>query len=195
MHQSNRYTTRNMFLTARQRVQNRKEKEKAIAEKLLPFLKPERRTAAYIPIKDEVDVFHAIQTHLPAENLLVPKVISRTEMIFLPCQNLKVSSWGIPEPDLDPESAQIPEVLVIPLCGFDHVQRMGYGRGYYDRWLAAHPDVLKIGIAFDEQEGHMEVHPWDIAMDIIITPQRILYAQTDPGSASSLSAESKERQL
>lgn len=65
-----------------------------------------------------------------------------------------------------------PEVLLIPLLGFDQSGfRLGYGGGYFDRTLAAmRPQPLKLGVGFD-LSAIATIHPqWhDIAMDFVIT--------------------------
>lgn len=54
--------------------------------------------------------------------------------------------------------------------------RIGFGRGYYDRFLATHPEVRRVGICYDFQITN-EIRPkeTDIAMDTIITETRILH--------------------
>ncbi|UNT94549.1 5-formyltetrahydrofolate cyclo-ligase [Allobaculum sp. Allo2] len=86
---------------------------------------------------------------------------------------LKPGGFGIPEPVSDEEI--VPDVLVIPLLVFCDGYRIGYGGGYYDRYLEKHPECLRIGIAFDEQEGQFEPESWDQRLDWIITPTRTLH--------------------
>ena len=55
--------------------------------------------------------------------------------------------WGIP----CPTGARVePDVLLVPCLGFTpQGYRLGYGGGYYDRYLAAHPGVCALGVAWD----------------------------------------------
>jgi 5-formyltetrahydrofolate cyclo-ligase len=83
---------------------------------------------------------------------------------------LKRGHWNIPVP---PERAVVrPEVLVVPLVGFDSQRyRLGYGGGFYDRTLAAAvPRPHTIGIAFTDV-ALPTIHPQshDIPMDVIVT--------------------------
>ena len=75
----------------------------------------------------------------------------------------------------------VPDVLVIPLIGFDRARfRLGYGGGYYDRTLAAiTPRPLAIGIASAEAQLEHDLYPQphDIPMDVIITEQFMLGAE------------------
>jgi len=84
----------------------------------------------------------------------------------LACQDV------IPTSDVD--------VILMPLVGFDKLgNRLGMGGGYYDRTLAftqhANKKPLLIGIAHDLQEVNtLPTAPWDIPLDAIVTPTRIL---------------------
>jgi 5-formyltetrahydrofolate cyclo-ligase len=87
-----------------------------------------------------------------------------------PAVALKRGHWNIPVP---PErDGVIPDVLVVPLVGFDAGRyRLGYGGGFYDRTLAAAtPRLHTIGIAFADAElPTIYPQPHDIPMDVIIT--------------------------
>ena len=87
------------------------------------------------------------------------------------------NKWGIPEPLpfnlVGPE--QIDAVLV-PLVGFDTIgHRIGFGKGFYDRYLPlCRPDCLKIGISlFDPVDLIDEVESHDIPLDIAICPAKL----------------------
>lgn len=70
----------------------------------------------------------------------------------------------------------VPQVLFVPLVGFTaRGARLGQGGGFYDRWLASHPDTTAIGMAWDVQEVDelpMETH--DMPLSAIVTPTRVL---------------------
>jgi 5-formyltetrahydrofolate cyclo-ligase len=83
--------------------------------------------------------------------------------------------WDIPVPD---EGDWVrPEVLLVPLLGFDlRGYRLGYGGGYYDRTLAAAmpSPPLAIGVGFEI--GRLEtIHPrpHDVPMDLIVTERQV----------------------
>jgi 5-formyltetrahydrofolate cyclo-ligase len=63
------------------------------------------------------------------------------------------------------------DVVIVPMLGFDAgLHRLGYGGGYYDRFLAAQPAAHKIGVCFES--GWLErlpVEPHDVALDVVIT--------------------------
>lgn len=72
----------------------------------------------------------------------------------------------------------VPDVVVVPCLGYTKSGfRLGYGGGYYDRWLAAHPHVTAIGVAWsaceiDEAEFVLEAH--DLALTIVMTERGVV---------------------
>lgn len=69
----------------------------------------------------------------------------------------------------------VPQVLFMPLVAFTPSgDRLGQGGGFYDRYLAAHPDIMAIGMAWDVQRvEEMPVEPHDMPLTAIVTPTRI----------------------
>lgn len=97
---------------------------------------------------------------------------------------LKENKWGIPEPQ---NGTPIPslaiDAVLVPLLAFDiHGNRVGYGKGFYDRFLAeCPPTTVKIGLSlFDAGPAIADVDPFDIALDQCITPHRIWHFNTAP---------------
>jgi 5-formyltetrahydrofolate cyclo-ligase len=91
---------------------------------------------------------------------------------------LRPGPFGIPEPDggLPLEAGQI-DVVFAPLLAFDlKGHRVGYGKGFYDRFLSeCRPDVVKVGLSFFEPvQEILDVHDGDIRMDFGVTPERII---------------------
>ena len=71
----------------------------------------------------------------------------------------------------------VPDVLVVPCVGFsDAGHRLGYGGGYYDRWLAAHPDATALGVAWSFARidaASFAARPHDVALTLIVTEQGV----------------------
>jgi len=71
----------------------------------------------------------------------------------------------------------VPDVLVVPCVGFsDAGHRLGYGGGYYDRWLGAHPDATAIGVAWSFARidaRAFAARPHDVALTLIVTEQGV----------------------
>ena len=143
-------------------------KEKAITNCVLPFLKG--KIGTYIPIRNEVDVY----SHFKEEfDLYIPKMLDDTTIAFYSDKEEKINGpFSTIEPIGIHEEKDL-DVILVPVVGFFKTYRMGYGKGYYDRYLK-NSSALKIGLAFDVQEMVFDVKPTDIELDMIITESRIL---------------------
>lgn len=131
--------------------------------------------------KQEVDttyLMHILQGK--DKSIVVSKVdFSSNEMIhFLLQENttLKVSNYGIPEPvsgiEISPETL---DVIFVPLLVFDQSgNRIGYGKGFYDRFLQkCNSNAVFIGVSFFEPEVEIPNEDTDIPLDYCITPEKI----------------------
>ena len=76
------------------------------------------------------------------------------------------------------DAAVQPDVVVVPCVGFTRDgHRLGYGGGYYDRWLASHPHVVAVGVAWSLAEidpGTFEAQPHDVALACIVTERGVV---------------------
>ena len=81
---------------------------------------------------------------------------------------------GLRQPAADAPQVE-PQVLFMPLVGFtEGGARIGQGGGFYDRWLAAHPGTVAIGMAWDVQRvDELPVEDHDMPLTAIVTPTRI----------------------
>tara|TARA_R110002020_G_scaffold412824_4_gene622375 strand:+ start:785 stop:1354 length:570 start_codon:yes stop_codon:yes gene_type:complete len=134
----------------------------------------------FLPIaqKSEIDTEGIISILLGLDkNVIVPKIISSTELEhYLLTDNTKftTNTLNIPEPidGITVEPKKI-DVVFIPLLAFDNGgNRIGYGKGYYDRFLSeCREDVIKIGLSFFEAEIEIDdVDTTDIPLDYCVTP-------------------------
>jgi 5-formyltetrahydrofolate cyclo-ligase len=89
--------------------------------------------------------------------------------------DLETGVWGLRQPGLAAPIV-VPEVLFMPLVGFTaRGDRLGQGGGYYDRYLAAHPQTTAIGMAWDVQEvAELPTELHDMRLSAIVTPTRVL---------------------
>ncbi|MFD2572321.1 5-formyltetrahydrofolate cyclo-ligase [Spirosoma soli] len=87
--------------------------------------------------------------------------------------------WGIPEPVVwqrQPVRSESIDLILVPLLAFDQQgHRVGYGGGFYDRFLAeCRPDCLKVGLSlFEPVERIDEVEITDVRLDKCVTPQSV----------------------
>jgi len=98
---------------------------------------------------------------------------------FLLTDNTKIkkNEFNIPEPlnGLEVPVSMI-EVVFVPLLAFDNQgHRIGYGKGFYDQFLAeCNPETIKIGLSFFEAEEKIEdVFESDIPLNFCVTPSKI----------------------
>lgn len=91
------------------------------------------------------------------------------------------NSWGIPEPiDAEEVAVELIDAVLTPLLVVDqHGNRVGYGKGFYDRFLAnCRPNVLKFGISYFEPVPLIEdVNEWDVAISRLFTPGKTFYLE------------------
>ena len=100
---------------------------------------------------------------------------------FLLTDNTKIkkNQYNIPEPvdGIEVSNDKI-DVVFIPLLAFDTKgHRVGYGKGFYDRFLAScRPETIKIGLSFFEAETEItDVFQSDIKLDYCVTPKTIIH--------------------
>tara|TARA_B100001179_G_C18510208_1_gene368191 strand:- start:217 stop:762 length:546 start_codon:yes stop_codon:yes gene_type:complete len=88
--------------------------------------------------------------------------------------DLEAGPHGLTQPGAEAEDI-VPTVIFVPLLAFDEEGgRLGQGGGYYDRWIAAHPDALRIGLAWDAQKiDRVPTEAHDMPLHMVVTPQRV----------------------
>jgi 5-formyltetrahydrofolate cyclo-ligase len=140
----------------------------------------------FLPIleKREVDtwlIIDRIRREFPHIRLSVPKINVDGEMeniYFEGLHQLEKNNWGIDEPKHGvPTPIEKIDLVVVPLLCFDKQgNRVGYGKGYYDRLLnKCRIDCKKIGLSFFETVEIIEdTNEFDMRVNNIISPQSIL---------------------
>jgi 5-formyltetrahydrofolate cyclo-ligase len=109
----------------------------------------------YYPIKSEVHPLE-VRALFPDYRYTLPRING---------ERMQMHEWGAHTPleqgtfgTMQPPSdalVLVPDLCIVPLVGFDRLgTRLGYGKGYYDRYVAQHPHILRIGVAFSCQEVH-----------------------------------------
>ncbi|HIW49128.1 MAG TPA: 5-formyltetrahydrofolate cyclo-ligase [Firmicutes bacterium] len=141
-----------------------------------------RRVFSYLNFESEVDT-HAIllQAQADGKATFLPVTQKGGQMYFLPWkigEALKPCAFGVTEPVGGPEKAVAPcpgDLILVPGLAFCPTgERLGYGGGYYDRFLTAYPAAVSIGLFFELQQCFtLPQDPWDMPVSIIITEQRV----------------------
>jgi 5-formyltetrahydrofolate cyclo-ligase len=141
---------------------------------------------AFLPIEkfNEIDtrpVFEKIRREFPNVQTLVPRVNFQTNEIENPKFSLETetakNAWHIHEPTHNEliETEKIDAVLVPLLCFDRKGFRVGYGKGFYDKFLKnCRADCLKIGLNyFAPVEKISDVNEFDVPLDFCITPEKV----------------------
>ena len=130
----------------------------------------------------EVNTFYIQQLLEQQDKTLFTSQVNREEnrldtLQLPPEASFFLDEWGIPVPQ---ESVRVTatkiQVVFVPLLAYDKSgHRLGFGKGFYDRFLASlEQPVLKVGLSFFTPEEAVPVEPHDIPLDYCITPEQIL---------------------
>ncbi|NJL13468.1 MAG: 5-formyltetrahydrofolate cyclo-ligase [Microscillaceae bacterium] len=181
---------RNIYQTKRQQLQEAEaaEKSRQICARFFQQIDLDtvRKVHLFLPIrqKREIDTFLLVarlRQEYPEVEIVVPKSNFANQtlqhLLLNPQTELRENRWGIPEPVEGQEvSPQELDVVLVPLLAADRRgYRVGYGKGFYDKFLQdCPPEVLKIGLSFFapiERIADPEAH--DIRLDSLITDEAV----------------------
>jgi 5-formyltetrahydrofolate cyclo-ligase len=137
----------------------------------------------YLPLEknnepDTWAIIDRIRREFPHIRISVPKVNPKTNELenfyFEGLHQIDVNTWGIPEPKQGiPTPSEKIDMVVVPLLTFDQKgDRVGYGKGYYDRFFSqCRTDCRKVGLSFfDAVELISDISEHDIRLNAAITP-------------------------
>ena len=141
----------------------------------------EKIIGGYYPVNFEIDILEFLNK-LKAKGLQIslPVIKKKNEMDFYSWSTknlLKLNKYGIPEPEQIKKV--FPDIIFVPLVAFDkRLYRIGYGGGYYDRYIdkiSKKKEIFKIGIAHSCQKiNKVPTNKYDKKLDIIITEKYVL---------------------
>ena len=131
---------------------------------------------AYYPYDNEVNPLKILKK-LEKKNYLIalPKIEKDSNMSFFRWSTkepLTINRYGIPEPTSN--ILVQPDILLVPLVAFDkYFNRIGYGGGFYDRYIAKIKDnkkIITIGLAYSFQKvKEIPTNKYDIKLDFVVT--------------------------
>lgn len=149
--------------------EDRRHKSNAIAASLLQevYWSKVRSVHCFEPIMhlgevDLVDFVTALQTDKADVQVYTSRKIG--------------GEWLVVSTDTDkPVDPPEFDVIIVPMLGFDEqLHRVGYGGGYYDKFLADQPKARKIGVCYEVcKVERIPAEPHDIRLDMIVTEDRI----------------------
>ncbi len=139
-----------------------------------------RCVMAYSSYKNEPNLLPFMHALLDmGKHLALPYIATDDNLVAVEYTNdsvMKSNVYGIAEPIIMNESEQAePDLVLVPGVAFDTaMNRIGYGVGYFDRFLKQ-TNAFKIGICYDMQIApKIEAEPYDIAMDMLVTERRVI---------------------
>lgn len=140
----------------------------------------------YLPIQknkepDTWQIIDRIRREFPHIRLIMPRVNAdgTLEHIFFEgLHQLKENSWGIQEPQQGvPANPALIDLVIVPLLAVDKGgNRVGYGKGFYDRFLKdCKPTCHKMGLSFFEPAKSIsDIREFDVKLDSVLTPRGVL---------------------
>ena len=179
----NKFQIRKKILKLRKN--NFDENLKINSQKFISFLKINlpnlKNIGGYYPCNYEIDDLETLDLLDKKQfNISLPIIEKNNQMNFFKWSKndpLKINKFGIPEP----VSSKIfyPDILLVPLVSYDgNFNRLGYGGGFYDRYIEKIKKikkVIKIGLAFSFQKvKFIPINQYDKRLDFMITEKEIL---------------------
>ncbi|MBT5072747.1 MAG: 5-formyltetrahydrofolate cyclo-ligase [Kordiimonadaceae bacterium] len=148
---------------------------------MLPELDEIKVISGYYPMRIELNSLTILKAlHAARFPIALPTIISDDEPLEFRRWDMRTEL--VDGPFGTKQSTQevvVPEILIVPLAAFDlKGNRIGYGGGYYDRTLSVlrknNPDVIAIGVAFDDQKlDSIPAEDYDQPLDLVVTEKTI----------------------
>ena len=145
------------------------------------FNKKKLKLALYYPANFEINILKLLDiNYMKNQKILLPITEKKNNMNFFQWdknQVLFVNKYGLLEPEKT--GVKIPNLILVPLLAFDKYKyRLGYGKGFYDRYLNKYlknfKDILTVGVAFSFQKYHkLPRNKFDVKLNFILTEKGI----------------------
>ena len=135
----------------------------------------------YFPVNFEIDDLDILKKFEKNKyEISLPVIKKNFSMDFYKWNSndpLIINKYGIPEPSL--ECIRYPDIILVPLLAFDErLYRLGYGGGYYDRYIekvSKKKPFIKVGLALSVQKiNNIPTTKYDKKLDYIVTEKYIL---------------------
>lgn len=153
----------------------------ACVSKVLQFpeLIEAETVCVYMPTGNEIDTEAIIQYCLEnGKKVAAPRVEGDTMEFyyFTDKTDMKPGAYDILEPVGNEAVRDEKSLVIMPGVAFDlNCNRIGYGKGYYDRYLSVHPQMKKVALAYDFQiVGRIKRDVYDVRPDMIVTESRVI---------------------
>ena len=147
----------------------------------IKFKRKKIKIALYYPASFEINILKLLNfNYIVNQNLLLPVIEESNSMNFFPWKKnevLQVNKYGMLEPIKSKQN--VPNIMLVPLLAFDkNKYRLGYGKGFYDRYLSkyleTYKNILTVGVAFSFQKYHkLPINNKDVKLNYILTEKGI----------------------
>jgi len=147
----------------------------------LKFKKKKFKLALYYPASFEINVLRLLDfNYIVKQKILLPIIEESNSMNFFSWKRneiLQVNKFGMLEPIKS--KLDVPEIMLVLLLVFDNDKyRLGYGKGFYDRYLNKYlrnfKNILTIGVSFSFQKHHkLPINNNDVKLNYILTEKGI----------------------
>ncbi len=145
------------------------------------YKKKDLRLALYYPSNFELNALKFLDYNfIENQNILIPVIEKNNNMHFYPWkknQCLFINKFGMLEPEKT--KVKIPNLMLVPILAFDKYKyRLGYGKGFYDRYLdkflKKFENIITVGVAFSFQKYHkLPRDNNDVKLNYILTDKGI----------------------
>ena len=145
------------------------------------FKKKKLRLALYYPLNFELNVLKILENNfINNQTILLPAIEKKNNMNFYSWkknQALFVNRFGTLEPEKT--KIKIPNCVLVPMLAYDNDKyRLGYGKGFYDKYLSKYlkkfKNIITVGVAFSFQKYHkLPINKKDFKLSYILTEKGI----------------------
>ena len=153
--------------------------DREICDKLWSLILKERPGSVhvFIPFRSEIDISPLFpllwEKGIPTITSIIMDHGQLRHVRFFSLDEIIRGRFGVPYPSDGIPFEESPDLIVVPGLAFDsHGKRIGYGGGYYDRFLSGFPEAHKIGVCYPFQLLdllHEESH--DVRVDQVVVPK------------------------
>jgi len=148
--------------------------------KLLEEYKSAKTIMCYISLDSEVNTWEFIKSKLADGKEIVVPYIDVNDVLSVSklksFDNLVVGKYGVLEPKNKLLYDEKIDLMILPGLAFDvNGSRIGFGKGYFDKFLSKHTKSVKVALAFEEQIiDFIPTTKYDVYMDVIVTDKRLI---------------------
>ena len=150
-----------------------------------PKIQEAENLLLYYPLGKEASLLSLLPEFFGKKHLFFPVTVKDGGLLFFEPKSpddFEKGHFGVMEPASRDQvfSSDVmygKTIALVPGVAFDRkMSRMGYGKGYYDRFFAQSGEIYKIGICFSMQiVKEIVANPWDVPMDVLCSEKGLLF--------------------